>query len=353
MPGPGPAKTPGFDEPAEGYIELPTGCYAAYNGSYLMGYLKVTRSTLIFYDSDGEATDELRYSYDRDGQCAAADEDGNEIAVFRFTYERGGYYMSGGATAGYLLEPIRESDIPVYDGSNPPAGSSAPGSGLSTVYPGKLTVATSPDFPPFEYYDGNGDIVGIEPEILELICGKLGLELEFVEMDYVGALLAAESGECDLVASGVVITEDRKQIMDFTDSYYTRAEVVVVPEGSGVTLDDLGRQWIGAVDGSAAQLYLSLDYEGATIIVYESYTSVIEALLSGQIDCAVLDRDAARSYVRQNPGLVILDTEYSVENFAFGVGRGSAALYDAVNRALGELIADGTAMDIVEKYISG
>ena len=352
MPGPGTAKTPGFDDPVEGNIELPLGCYAAYDGRALAGYLEVTGRTLIFYESEGEVTDELYYSYEQDGSCTA-EQNGTTITTFRFTYERGGYYMSGGAIEGYLLEPIQKSEIPVYEGGS--SGTSAPAaSDLDTIRAGKLTIATSPDYPPFEYYDDNGNLAGIDVEIMELICEKLGLEPEFIEMDFDGALMAAEWGECDVVASGVIVTEERGQIMSFTDSYYTDAQVFVVPEGSGVTPDDLDGQLIAVLDGSAAQIIVSYDYgdHGAVTLGYDAYAPIFEALLNGLVDCAVVDRAAARSYAGRDSGLVILEPAYIVENYAFGVARDNDALLDAVNGALGELIADGAVPAIVDKYVS-
>ena len=227
------------------------------------------------------------------------------------------------------------------------------GSDLTTVNPGKLTVSTSPDFPPYEFLDDAGNTVGIEPEILQLIADKIGLELDIQEMDFDSALLAVQQGKSDVVMSGVTVTEDRKLVMDFTDSYTTACQVIIVPEGSAITLDTLGEQNIGTQRGTTGYIYCSDDYGEDHVTGYDTYTLVIQALLNGQVDCVVMDDAVAREYVAANPGLTILETEYALEDYAFGVTKGNTALYEAINSALQELIADGTVQSIIDKYIAG
>ena len=224
---------------------------------------------------------------------------------------------------------------------------------LTTISAGKLTMATSPDFPPYEFLDDSGNTTGIEPEILALIASKLGLELQIDEMDFDSALMAVQTGKSDLVVSGVTVTDDRKLVMNFTDSYTTAVQVIVVPEGSSVTLDNLGEQSIGTQRGTTGYLFTVDDYGEDHVIGYDTYTSVFQALLNGQVDCAVLDDAVARAYVEQNPGLTILETEYVVEEYAFGVDKNNEALLEAVNNALKELVDDGTVQGIIDKYISG
>ena len=221
----------------------------------------------------------------------------------------------------------------------------------TTVNTGKLTVSTSPDFPPYEYLDDNGATVGIEVDIMNLIAQKVGLELQIDEMDFDSALLAVQQGKSDIVMSGVTITDDRKLVMDFTDSYTTACQVIVVPEGSSVTLDNLGDQSIGTQRGTTGYIYCVDDYGEDHVIGYDTYTLVIQALLNSQVDCVVMDDAVAREYVAANPGLTILDTEYALEDYAFGVTKGNTQLYNAVNNALKELIADGTVDSIISTYI--
>ncbi len=235
-------------------------------------------------------------------------------------------------------------------------GSSSSSSGsdndFTTVNSGKLTVSMSADFPPYESLDDSGNIVGIEVDIMQLIADELGLELQLDDMDFDSALLAVQQGKSDIVASGVTVTEDRKLTMNFTDSYTTAVQVIIVPEGSSVTLDNLGEQMIGTERGTTGQIYCEDDYGADHVIGYDTYTLVIQSLLNGQVDCVVMDDSVAKAYVAENPTLQILDTEYVVEEYAFGVDKTNDALYDAVNGVLQELIADGTVDEIIDQWIA-
>ena len=222
---------------------------------------------------------------------------------------------------------------------------------FTTVNSGKLTIATSPDFPPYENLDDNGNIVGIEIDIMQLIAQKLGLELQVDAMEFDAALLAVQQGKSDMAVSGITVTEDRKLVMNFTDSYTTAVQVIVVPEGSDVTLDNLGEQMIGTQRGTTGYLYTVDDYGEDHVIGYDTYTTVVQALLNDQIDCIVMDDAVAREYVAANPGLVILDTSYADEDYAFAVDKQNDALTQAVNNALKELIADGTVQKIIDQWL--
>ena len=223
---------------------------------------------------------------------------------------------------------------------------------LTTLDEGKLTISTSPDFPPYEYLDDSGTIVGIEPEIMQLIADELDLELVMDAMDFDSALLAVQQGKSDIVMSGCTVTEDRKLVMNFTDSYTTAKQVIVVPEGSEITLDTLGDYSIGTQRGTTGFIYTTDDYGEDHVIGYDTYTLAFQALQNGQVDCIVLDDAVGVAYVAQIPGLTILDTEYVIEDYAFGVDKSNTALLDAVNAALNELMADGTVQSIIDSYIS-
>lgn len=223
---------------------------------------------------------------------------------------------------------------------------------LTTINSGKLTISMSADFPPYENLDDSGEIVGIEVDIMNLIADELGLELQIDDMDFDSALLAVQQGKSDMVVSGVTITEDRKLVMNFTDSYTTAVQVIVVPEGSDVTLDNLGEQSIGTQRGTTGFIYCEDDYGSDHVVGYDSYTLVIQALLNGQVDCVVMDDSVAKAYVAENPTLTILDTEYAVEDYAFGVDKNNTALLEAVNEVLDTLMENGTVQSIIDQYIS-
>ena len=231
------------------------------------------------------------------------------------------------------------------------SGSSSGSAALTTVNSGKLTISNSPDFPPFEYTDDNGNVVGIEPEIMNLICEKLGLELQIDTMDFDSALLAAQNGKCDAVVSGVTVKEDRKLIYDFTDSYTTITQAIVSAEGSGITMDNLGQYSIGVQSGTTGQEFVEEDFGKEHVVAYDTYSLVFQALLNGQIDCIVMDDAVAKSYIAANPGLVMSPTTYAPEEYAFGFHKGNDSLVEAVNSALTELKDNGTVQSIIDKYM--
>ena len=237
------------------------------------------------------------------------------------------------------------SNDPSTDGNAEPAA-------LTTVTPGKLTMSTNATFPPYEMTDDNGNIVGIDVEIAGAIADKLGLELQVDDMDFDAALLAAQNGKSDIVMAGVTVNEDRLAVMDFSDSYATGVQVVIVKEGSDVTLDNLGEKKIGTQRGTTGYIYCSDDYGDDHVVAYDDGIAAVQALMNGQVDCVVIDNEPAKSYVASNPGLTILDTEYVTEDYAIGMAKGNTALQSAINDALAELTADGTIQSIVDKYIT-
>ena len=223
---------------------------------------------------------------------------------------------------------------------------------LKTVEAGKLIMSTNAAFPPYEMVADDGSFEGIDVEVAGAIAGKLGLELVVDDMDFDAALLAVQQNKSDIVMAGVTVTEDRQLIMNFSDSYATGVQVVIVKEGSDVTLDNLGEKMIGTQRGTTGYIYTSDDYGDDHVTAYDNGASAVQALLNGQVDCVVIDAAPAEAYVEANPGLTILDTEYVTENYAIGVNKDNTALLDAINQALAELTADGTVQAIVDKYIT-
>lgn len=223
---------------------------------------------------------------------------------------------------------------------------------LKTVEAGKLIMSTNAAFPPYEMVADDGSLEGIDVEVAGAIAGKLGLELVVDDMDFDAALLAVQQNKSDIVMAGVTVTEDRQLVMNFSDSYATGVQVVIVKEGSDVTLDNLGEKMIGTQRGTTGNIYTTDDYGDDHVTAYDNGASAVQALLNGQVDCVVIDSAPAEAFVAANAGLTILDTEYVTENYAIGVNKDNTALLDAINQALAELTADGTIQSIVDKYIT-
>ena len=233
----------------------------------------------------------------------------------------------------------------------PAAEPAAEAAQLNTVNAGKLTMSTNAEFPPYESTDDAGQFIGIDVEIAQAIADKLGLELQIDDMDFDAALLAAQNGKSDIVMAGVTVNEERLAVMNFSDSYSTGVQSVIVKEGSEVTLDNLGDHMIGTQRGTTGNIYCSDDYGDEHVVAYDNGITAVQALVNGQVDAVVIDDAPARSLVAANNGLVILDTEYAVEDYAIGISKSNTGLLDAVNSALAELKADGTVQGIVDKYI--
>ena len=225
-----------------------------------------------------------------------------------------------------------------------------------TLEAGKLIMSTNAAFPPYEMTTDDGGFAGIDVEIATAIAKKLGLELEILDMDFDAALLAVNEGKSDMVMAGVTVNEDRKLVMDFTDSYATGIQVVIVKEGSDVTMDNLGEKMIGAQRGTTGYIYASDSPENGGygedhVTAYDNGASAVQALINGQVDCVIIDNAPAQEYVKANPGLTTLDGEWVTENYAIGCNKGNTKLVEAINKALKELTDDGTVQQIVDKYI--
>ena len=229
---------------------------------------------------------------------------------------------------------------------------------LTTVTEGKLTMSTNATFPPYEMLADDGSFEGIDVEVAGAIAEKLGLELQIDDMSFDAALLAVQgdSPKADIVMAGVTVTEDRQLVMNFSDSYATGIQVVIVKEGSDIkSIDDLEGKKIGTQMGTTGYIYCSDTPENGgygeeNVIAYDSGITAVQALVNGQVDCVVIDNEPAQAYVKANAGLSILDTEFTNEDYAIGMNKGNACLLAAVNAAMAELKADGTFQKIVDKY---
>ena len=223
---------------------------------------------------------------------------------------------------------------------------------LTTVEAGKLTMATNAAFPPYEMTTDAGEFEGIDVDTAKAIAEKLGLELQIDDMDFDAALLSVQQGKADIVMAGVTVTDERKAVMDFSDSYATGIQSIIVPNDSDIASpDDLAGKTIGTQRGTTGYIYCSDDFGDENVVAYDDGLTAVQALNNGQVDAVVIDNAPAKEYVAANPGLKVLDTSYAEEDYAIGMAKGSA-LEDAVNKALEELKADGTLQAIVDKYIN-
>jgi len=238
-------------------------------------------------------------------------------------------------------------------------GSGEISNNLGTIENGVLVMATSADFPPYEFWEGN-EIVGIDAEIAAAIAEKLGLELRIDDIDFDSIIPAVVAGRADIGMAGMTVTDERLESVDFSVSYATGVQVIIVREDSEITsVDDLFEEGanftIGVQTATTGDLYSTWDLEDeglATINRYRRGADAVQSLITGRVDCVIIDNEPAKAFVAVNPGLVILETEFAVEDYAIAIRKGNIALKDAIDNALSELFANGTVQRIVDKYIT-
>lgn len=244
-----------------------------------------------------------------------------------------------------------QTDVPAS------AEPSAAAAAVTTVETGKLHMATNAAFPPYEMVKDDGTFEGIDVEIATKIAEKLGLELVVDDMDFGSVIAAVQTGKSDITMAGLTVTDERKKNIDFTDSYATGKQVIIVKEGSAIkSADDLTGHMIGTQEATTGYIYCSASVEDGgygedSVTAYTNGAMAVQALVEDKVDCVIIDSQPAEEYVKANEGLTILETPFVTEDYAIGVSKDNTALTAAVNNALKELIADGTVQSILDKYI--
>ena len=217
---------------------------------------------------------------------------------------------------------------------------------------GVLQMATNAAFPPYEFKEGE-EFAGIDVEIAAAIAEKLGMEFEVVDMEFDSIIASVQNGEVDFGMAGMTVNDERKKQVNFTSSYATGVQVVIVAEGSDIaTLDDLKGKKIGTQLGTTGDMYSKDDFGEENVVSYSKGADAVIALKGGDVDAVIIDNEPAKVFVAENEGLKLLDTEYAIEDYAIAVSKENTALLDAINAALEELTADGTIDAIISKYIS-
>ena len=227
---------------------------------------------------------------------------------------------------------------------------------VKTVSAGKLIMATNATFPPYEYHEGE-KIVGIDAEIAKAIADKLGLELVIEDVAFDSIIAGVQAGKYDIGCAGMTVTEDRLKSVNFSTSYATGIQSIIVKEGSPIkTIDDLlkGNYKVGVQSGTTGDIYMSDSERGVgenRIDRYNNGNDAVVALKAGKVDAVCIDNEPAKAYVAANSGLVILETPFTEEKYAIAISKDNEALLAAINKALDELTKDGTIAKIIEKYI--
>lgn len=221
-----------------------------------------------------------------------------------------------------------------------------------TVKEGVLTMATNAYFPPYEYYEGE-DIVGIDAEIAGAIADKLGMELKIEDMEFEAIIIAVQTGKADIGLAGMTVRPDRQESVNFSDTYATGIQVVIVREDSGIeSVDDLEGKKIGVQLMTTGDTFACEDFGEDAVEQYNKGADAVMALTQGKVDAVIIDNEPAKSFVAGNEGLKILETEYAVEDYAACINKENDALLEKVNEAIAELKEEGKLQEILDKYIT-
>lgn len=258
----------------------------------------------------------------------------------------------GGAESG---DKASDAGTQSAEGNTQSGGDSAAddsgAAAFTTVNEGVLTMATNAAFPPYEYYEGD-EIVGIDAEIAKAIADKLGLELKIEDMEFNSIVIAVDGGKADMGLAGMTVTDERKETVNFTDSYATGIQAIIVAEDSDIAgLDDLKEKKIGVQLATTGDTYATEDFGADYVEQYNKGADAVMALKQGKIDAVIIDKQPALSFIESTEGLKILDTDYVQEDYAACIAKSNEPLLEAVNGALSELKEDGTIQGILDKYI--
>lgn len=214
-----------------------------------------------------------------------------------------------------------------------------------------LVMATNAEFPPYEYHDGDA-IVGIDAEIAQAIADKLNMELKIEDVAFDSIIPGVQAGKYDMGMAGMTVTDERLKSVNFSTSYAKGVQVVIVKADSDIkSVDDVAGKKIGVQTSTTGDIYASDDFGEENVTKYDNGAVAVQALVSGKVDCVIIDNEPAKSYVAANEGLKILETAYVEEDYAICFNKEDTELMNKVNAALEELIADGTVQKIVAKYI--
>ncbi|MBQ7242491.1 MAG: basic amino acid ABC transporter substrate-binding protein [Firmicutes bacterium] len=228
--------------------------------------------------------------------------------------------------------------------------------GKAVIAGDTYVMGCSADFPPFESFDDDGaTIVGYDVDMMNEICSRLGIELEIQDMNFDSVVTAVQTGKIDFGVSGMTITEERKENVAFSDPYFEAYQaIVVMPDSELKTYDDLvnGEYKAGVQLGTTGDI-MATDVLGERVSQYEKYSDALAALLSGKVDCMVLDLNVAKAFAKAND-LVLLDDpfggEEDIEYYGIAMAKENTELLEAVNKALADMKAEGFFDELDAKY---
>ena len=216
-----------------------------------------------------------------------------------------------------------------------------------------IVVGTNAEFAPFEYFQGE-KIVGFDIELVDEIAKTIGRKVEYKHMAFDALLLAMQAGKIDMIASGMTATEERRKHVNFTDTYYTAKQSLIIKEGTPITgFDGLEGKKIGVVIGYTGDIIATEKYgKTANITRYSGLSESIMGISSGRVDVLVMDDAPARKYVSLNKGLAAVEIDAAKEEYAFALPKGKEQLVQEINEAIKKVKESGKFDELVDKYFT-
>ena len=229
---------------------------------------------------------------------------------------------------------------------------------VTTVKEGVLSVGSCLDYPPFESVEG-GDEVGFDVDLAEEIATRLGLTVEWVRADFDTIFTAVASDQFDMVAAASTITDEREEVVDFSDPYYNSRQSLVVNTAETPDIAsqaDLGEGHIvGVQKGTTGEAYAkdNLVPQGVELKTFQAAPDIYRDLEAGNIAAVVNDEPSAAETIKDLQNLELVESIDTDERYGFAFSPNNPELREAANGALAEIIADGTYATIFETYFPG
>ncbi len=222
----------------------------------------------------------------------------------------------------------------------------------------QLVMATNAAFPPYEYMEGD-EFKGIDIDMAKALAEKLGKELVIENVEFGSIVTGVQSGKYDVGIAGMTVTDERKESVNFSDSYATGVQVVIVKEDGKIqSLEDLEGDdvMIGVQQDTTGHIYAGDTVENGGygedhITAYLAGADAVNALVTGKVNAVIIDNEPAKSFVAANDGLKILPAEWVVEDYAIAINKEDTQLLEDINKALAEMKADGSLQKIIDTYI--